>query len=179
MDIKTRITAMTADLPALTIEHLVRYGVSTDGRHRHSFEVRAGNERLAEVAIVPGVTSQEHVDLFAAFLHALISGSEGRVADAEQRADNLRRALDMHKATIAGLNLKLAAFEVGRSGRGDMYAIEAHNGVWLCGKLDPSAYGLHFSSWGDLARAFPGLRPAGVRDGHVIMRPIGDMTETP
>lgn len=34
MDIKDRIAAMTADLPALTVEHLVRFGVSSDGRHR-------------------------------------------------------------------------------------------------------------------------------------------------
>lgn len=176
MDIKDRIAAITSDLPALTIEHLVRYGVSTDGRHRHSFEVRAGGESLAEVAIVPGSMSQEQVDSFAMALHALISGSEGRVADAEDRAANLRRALDEHKATIADLRRRLGDFEAGRTGHGDLYAIETPtNDVWLCGKPDLASSGLHFSSWGDLARAFPGLRPAGVLAGYVIMRPIGGM----
>lgn len=179
MDIKDRIASMTADLPALLVEHLVRFGVSSDGRHRLAFEVRSAGERLCEVAIIPGGLPQEQVDSFAGSLHALISGSEGRVADAEERADNLRRALDSRSRDIAGLRAQLAHFEAGRSGRGDMYATEAHNGVWLCGKPDPAAYGLHFPSWGDLARAFPGLRPAGVKDGHVIMRPIGAMEPAP
>jgi hypothetical protein len=174
MDIKERITAMTSGLPALTIGHLVRYGADSSGRHSSSFEVRSGVERIAEV-MIRASGEQAHVDEVALALHAMITGSEGRVADAEDRAANLRRALDKHKLTIADLRSQLAAFEVGRSGRGDMYAIEGNSGVWLCGKPDAAAYGLHFSSWGDLARAFPGLRPAGVRDGHVIMRPIGSM----
>ena len=175
MDIKDRIAAMTADLPALTVEHLVRFGVSSDGRHRLAFAVRAGGEQLAEVAIVPGSMSQEQVDSFATALHALLSGSEGRVADAEQRVSNLRDALESSKLEATFLRRQLADFEVGRHGRGDSYAIEGHNGVWLCGKPEPSAFGFHFPSWGDLARTFPGLRPAGVKDGHVIMRPIGEM----
>lgn len=182
MDIKTRITAMTADLPALTIGELVRYGRSVHG-HRSSFHVDVAGRSLAVVSVDPaaGATdAQAQVDELALALHALITGSEGRVADAEQRAENLRRALAEHKKTIGGLKNQLADFEAGRTGQGDMYAIETPaNTVWLCGKPDASAFGLHFASWGDLARAFPGLRPAGVRDGYVIMRPIGDMTEPP
>ncbi len=179
MDIKDRITAMTADLPALTIEHLVRFSMSQDGRHRLAFEVRAGDEPLAEVAIVPGSMSQEQVDSFATALHALISGSEARVADAEARLANLRDALESSKLQATFLRRQLADFEVGRHGRGDSYAIEGHNGVWLCGRPAADAFGFHFASWGDLARTFPGLRPAGIKDGHVIMRPIGEMDPAP
>lgn len=181
MNIADRIAAMASDLPALTIGDLVRFGASVHG-HRSSFTVDAAGKSLAVISIDPSAGSrdeQENVDRIALVLHALFSGSEARVADAELRASNLRGALQERKAEIAGLLAKLAHFEAGRSGRGDMYAIEAHSGVWLCGRPDPSALGLHFSSWGDLARAFPGLRPAGVKDGHIIMRPIGAMEPTP
>lgn len=175
MDIKDRIASMTADLPALLVEHLVRFGVSSDGHHRLAFEVRSAGERLCEVAIIPGGLPQEQVDSFAGSLHALISGSEGRVADAEERAENLRRALEASKLQISFCKAQLDAFDVGRSGRGDSYAIEGNNGVWLCGRPSADAFGFYFPSWGDLARTFPGLRPAGVKDGHIVMRPIGEM----
>ncbi len=179
MDIKDRITAMTSDLPALTIGELVRFGASVHG-HRSSFMIDAAGKSLAVVSIDPSAGSrdeQEKVDTIALALHALLTGSEGRVADAERRAENLRHALAEHKKTIGGLKNQLADFEAGQTGHGDLYAIETPtNEVWLCGKPDFASSGLHFSSWGDLARAFPGLRPAGVLAGYVIMRPIGGMS---
>ncbi len=181
MDIKDRITAMTSDLPALTIGELVRFGASVHG-HRSSFTVDANGKSLAVVSIDPSAGSrdeQAQVDTIALVLHALFSGSEARVADAELRASNLRGALRDKESRIAGLLAKLADFEVGRSGRGDCYAIEASGAVWLCGRPDTAAWGLRFASWGDLAREFPGLRPAGIKDGHVIMRPIGAMEPAP
>lgn len=184
MEIKDRIAAMTSDLPPLTIGTLDQSYVPggdspcslPHARSRSSFSVDAGGKSLATVSIDAAHGTQEQVDTIAIVLHALFSGSEGRVADAEQRALNLRQALHDHKVSIAGLQAQLADFEAGRYGRGDSYAMEAESGaVWLCGRPDGEAFGLRFKSWRDLASEFPGLRPAGVKDGHVIMRPIGSM----
>lgn len=186
MEIKDRLTAMaqSAELDALELERLVRYGADQCGRHRHGFAVRVGGRRLADVLISPGEVEQEKVDRFAGILYILLNGSEARVQDAESRVDLLRRALSARDREIADLKRRLADFErTSRGARGPFYAAETAGKVWLNGQPSWDAFGLCFASWHDLATAFPGLRPCGVQVGEgrdaaatfIVMRPIADL----
>lgn len=190
MTLADRIAAMTADLPQpITVGELRRYGAGPDGRHRHAFDVCAGGESLAEVAIIPRSAPQEHLDGFALAIQALLGGSEHRVEDAEIRLARCRAALEERALQLAAALAKLDAFEVGPAVRGEFYAIEdAKGGVWLAGRPSSAAWGLHFRSWADLARDRPGLRPCGTCksvDNHgpvevyIVMRPIADLKAKP
>ncbi len=187
MLIAERIAAMTSDLPQpIGVGGLSRFMAGPDGRRRSSFTVTAGGQALAEVAIIPvsGSSTQEQIDSFAGALQALLAGSEGRVSDAEDRAESLRQVVARQRAEIETLQARLADFEAGRFVRGEAYAIEGNGGVWLAGKPSASAFGLWFKSWADLARERPGLRPCGTvgsidkpvnTETYVVMRPIADL----
>jgi hypothetical protein len=54
----------------------------------------------------------------------------------------------------------------------------------LTGKPSSATWGLHYRSWGELARARPGLRPCGTcgsidkpinAETYIVMRPIADL----
>ncbi len=185
MNIKDRIEAMTSNLGTLTLGTPVRYGADAAQRHAHSFSVDCDGKPLANVLIAArgSTNDQPAVDEFALVLYHLLGGSEGRVADAEQRVSNLRGALEGRDREIARLRDRLAHFERGRAARGPFYAIAVPDGVWLVGRPASDAFGFFFKSWHDLATEYPGLRPCGVQSGegrdgdqtYIVMRPIGDL----
>ena len=190
MNTADRFAAMTRDIPhPITVGDLVRFGADAAGRHRLAFEVSTGNQHLAQVAIIPGHSGapQEHVDRLAFCLWAFFIGSEYRVSDAEDRLASARAACDRRDLEIQQLKHKLADFEAGRSVRGEFYAIEGAQGVWLAGRPSSAAWGLYYRSWAELARERPGLRPCGTRksdesfgpvETYVVMRPIADLEGT-
>ena len=78
--------------------------------------------------------------------------------------------------------------KAGRSVRGEFYAIEGAQGVWLAGRPSSAAWGLHYRSWAELARERPGLRPCGTRksddpfgpvETYIVLRPIADLEAAP
>lgn len=185
MNIADRLSAMLkgADLPPLEISEIVRYGADQCGRHRLAFHVTAGGQRLVEVGIAPD-GEQEPAERIASILRSLLTGSEDRVADAEQRVANLRHALEQRRREVESLQRKLADFEVGRHGQGEAFAAEDGTGaVWLIGRPSWSAWGLRFENWHDLATSLPGVRPCGVRQAEnttfIVMRAIADLAPTP
>jgi hypothetical protein len=186
MDLADRIAAMTADLPQpITVGELRRYAADQSGRRRLAFDVDVGdNNYFAEVAIIPRSAPQEQIDAFAGALRSLLAGSEGRVADAEQRIARQRGTINAQDAEIQKLRAQLADFEVSRAARGPFYAIEDANGaVWLVGRPSSAAWGLHYRSWAEVARDRPGLRPCGTcpsadpnsADLYIVMLPIADL----
>lgn len=186
MNTADRFAAMTHDIPQpIATGDLVRFAPDAAGRQRLAFEVAAGNQHLAQVAIIPGYSGapQEHVDRFASCLQAFLMGSEYRVSDAEERLAISRAACNRKDMEIKRLKDKLEDFEAGRSVRGEFFAIEGADGVWLVGRPTGAAWGLYYRSWAELARERPGLRPCGTRksdepghDGvYVVMRSIADL----
>ena len=186
MNIADRLTAMTADLPQpIRIGELRRFAADQSGRRRLAFDVDAGdNLYFAEVAIIPRTAPQEQIDAFACALRSLLAGSEDRVADAQSKIAIMREAIGGYGAEILRLQRQLADFEVSRAVRGEFYAIEdAKGGVWLAGRPSSAAWGLYFSSWAELAKDRPGLRPCGTCksvdnygpvETYIVMRPIAD-----
>lgn len=187
MNTADRFAAMTHDIPhPITVGDLVRFGADAADRHRLAFEVAAGGQHLAQVAIIPGHSGapQEHVDRLASCLRAFFLGSEYRVSDAEDRLASVRAACDRRDLEIQRLKDRLADFEAGRAVRGEFFAIEDTQGVWLAGRPSSAAWGLHYRSWAELARERPGLRPCGTRksddpfgpvETYIVLRPIADL----
>lgn len=191
MDIKDRLAAMTADLGQISLEQPVRYGADQCQRHAHGFSVNCDGKPLAQVMLTGHGTAddQERLDKFVLVLWSLLNGSEGRVADAEQRVSNLRHACKEKDRQIASLQAKLSDFEVSRQTRGPFYAAkeEHSDAVWLLGQPSWGAFGICYANWRELATALPGLRPCGVVVGEgmdagatfVVMRPLADLAQGP